>query len=471
MKIFHKLHKIFFAAAAVLTAGLSALTTGCNNASTIGGDLTGDEISIIVDSSFTVTGSSVRTPAVLSRTVTQLLGIVDVEGYGYIRSDFVTQFMPTNAIDTTGITVDDIDAIKLFMNVSRNNFTGDSLALMGLEVYPLTRQLSVPIYSNFDPEGYYDPSDCIASAIYNLAKNSETDSLKRLNYHTLEIGLPIEMGRRFFTEYVERPATYASPSAFANFFPGLYVRNSYGSGRITRVGNTVMKIFYHQNTVNDKGNDTTYYKTGTYFAVTPEIISNNDITLDIDPAVTALVDGGEAIMLAPAGLDVEMRFPGREVIAAFNKGVDGALGVVNRLTMKLPVENVANDYGIGAPTDVLLILRKDRDDFFLNNKLPDNVTSFRATLSTAADGSQSYNFTDMRQYLLDLMAKESVADEDVDFVLVPVAATEESNTDYYGNVTVTLTALNPYVTEPRMTRILLDKAKINFVYSRQSTKF
>ncbi|MCH5327354.1 MAG: hypothetical protein J1E29_09220, partial [Duncaniella sp.] len=64
-----------------------------------------------------------------------------------------------------------------------------------------------------------------------------------------------------------------------------------------------------------------------------------------------------------------------------------------------------------------------------------------------------------------------VTAEDFTFYLMPVTVTLEENQDYYGETNSTLTAITPYVSEPVMTRLLLDKAKINFVYSKQTTNF
>ena len=463
--------KAYIKAATLVIAVLCFIATACDNYNEVGTDLVSDEVAIVADSSFTLTAHSVMSERVLSRTTMQMIGNVQVPEYGYISSDFVTQFMPAIQMDTTYVTPETVDSLKLEMLVSYGGFVGDSMAIMGLEVYPLVKQLETPIFSNFNPEGYYDANNPIGSLVYNLTKSVEPDSIKNNQYYTLSVNLPVEMGRDFYREYLKNPAIFASPIAFAKYFPGLYVKSTYGSGRITRIGNTTMKMFYHQNFVNDNGNDTTIYKVGSYFAVTPEIITNNDIKLDISSSVLDRVAAGDAIMLAPAGMDVELRFPAPEIISAYKAGTAGSLGVVNTLGMRIPVENIENKYNISAPTDVLLVLKKDRDNFFMQNQLPDNKTSFRATLETLADGTQVYAFSDMRQYILDLMSQETVNEEDYTFILMPVNAITESSSDMYGSATVTLTGIAPYVAEPKMTRILVDKSKINFVYSKQTTNF
>ena len=472
MKVIKK--KTMSAIAVVLTAFTMCapgLLTSCNDTSKIGSTLVSDEITIVVDSSFTVSARSIESGAVLSRTVMELLGIIDAPEYGFIKSDFVTQFMPAIELDTTYVKASTIDSLRLVMLVDDGYFTGDSLALMGLEVYPLTKQLEAPIYSNFDPTGYYDPTNKIGSMVYNLTRASVPDSLQDLPYYSLSVGLPREMGQQLFELYVKNPALYASPSEFAKYFPGLYVKNSYGSGRIIRIGNTTMQMFYHKNYVNSKGNDTTTYHSSNYYAVTPEVVTNNNIDLTMAPEVKNRVSAGQALLLAPAGLEVEIAFPGKEIVSAYKNGTKNGLGVVNTLSFELPIENIDNYYDITAPEEVLLILKNKRDDFFLNNELPDGKTSFSTVLGTLSNGSKGYSFADMRKYILDLIDKESISDEDVTFMLVPVTVTSEQSNDYYGGVSSTMTAITPYVTEPKMGRILPEKAKINFVYSLQTTNF
>ena len=466
-----KIKEIQMRLAPALMAATMALgfVTACNEGSEVGNSLVSDEISIVVDSSFTVSAHSVVSDAVLSRTVMQILGVIDVPEFGYMRSDIVTQFMPANTLDTTNVTVADIDSLKLVMLVNEGSFTGDSLALMGLEVYPLVRQLETPIYSNFNPEGYYDTTP-IGSTSYNMSYAFETMTTNG-NYFTVSVDLPVELGRSFFNEYKTNPATFSSPGAFARFFPGLYIRSSYGSGRITRIGSTTMQMYYHRNYVNDQGNDTTVYDVGSYFAVTPEIITNNDITVQLSDGIRQRTAQGQSLLVAPTGLEVEMTFPAEDIIASYRRGTADGIGVINNLTMRIPVETITNEYNIGVPTDVLLVLKKDRDAFFRDNKLPDSMTSFTATATAMSDGTTAYVFDSLRDYLINLMAKDEVTPDDYTFVLVPITVTTETNSDYYGNYTSTVTGIVPYVSAPQMGRIMTENIKINFVYSKQTTNF
>jgi hypothetical protein len=76
----------------------------------------------------------------------------------------------------------------------------------------------------------------------------------------------------------------------------------------------------------------------------------------------------------------------------------------------------------------------------------------------------------MRSYILDLLDKSEITDDDVTFVLCPVTVNTESTTSYY-TTTTSVTSIVPYITSPAMAKILLDKAKIKFAYSTQSKIF
>ena len=116
-----------------------------------------------MDSSFTVSGRSITVDRVQSRTITQLIGLINAKGFGELESEVVCQFMPAASLVTEGVTADDIDSLKLVLLTSKTGFVGDSLAPMGLEVFRLNRQLPSPIYSDLNPTEYYDPSAIIGS--------------------------------------------------------------------------------------------------------------------------------------------------------------------------------------------------------------------------------------------------------------------------------------------------------------------
>ncbi len=455
--------------AAGLMAGSAVLTPSCDDSSDIGNSITQDSVAIIVDTTFTLTGQSVSNSQVLSRSVTQMIGSVDADGFGRISSDIVTQFMPSNVLDTAGIGVNDIDSLRLVMMLNLGEYTGDSVAPMGLEIYPLKRQLPSPIYSDFDPEGYYDSSEKYASLIYNASAVGQPDSVKELSYRMLSVTLPRTVAKDLYAAYLENPATYATPTAFAQVFPGLYIKNSFGNGRVTRIASTTMHLYYHKTYYDESlEKDTTVRRAGNYFAVTPEIVTNNNIRLDIAPEIKARVAQGQTIVMAPAGLDVQFRFPGPEMLQKYRQDIAKGLGVINTVELSIPAEAIENKYGIQPPAYLLMTLTSEKDDFFINNKIPDNKTSFYAAYNSTTG---KYDFTGLRTYFLDLLDKDNVTDADITFTLTPVSVTYESNSSYYYGTTTTVTGVVPYVATPVMARLLIEKSKISLVYSKQTINY
>ncbi len=161
--------------------------------STIGSSIVNDELAVVIDSTFTVTGHSVPNAKIQSRTDVQLLGIIDAKGYGHLSSEFVTQFMPSNALDTVGVTVNDIDSLMLGMVASEGQYVGDSIVPMGIDVYRLKRALPYPIFSNFNPEDYYSPDDLIASKIYNATRLGMPDSIAKVYRNNKQVPIEVKL--------------------------------------------------------------------------------------------------------------------------------------------------------------------------------------------------------------------------------------------------------------------------------------
>lgn len=440
----------------------------CGDTSNIGSSILQDQVEIIMDSSFMASGQSLRNARVQSRTTTQLLGVIEAPEYGQFSSEFVTQFMPSAQIDTTGFSIEDIDSFQYIMAVPNGAYVGDSVLPMGLNVYLLNKQLPSPIYSDFDPTGYYDENP-IASEIYSSTAIHESDSVFGLSYRYIYVNMPLELGQKLYQSYLDDPSSYLSPSEFIKIFPGIYVANSFGSGRVVRIASSIMRLYYHIDGVSaNTGNDTTVYMFGNFYAVTPEIITNNDISYAMSSSLSDMIDQGKSIVVAPTGSDVELVFPALDIINSYKSGA-GSISMINTLTMSIPAIEISNDYGIAPPDNLLLVLKSKRDEFIDNNELPDDETSFYATYDST---NKTYDFTSMRNYVLWLLQKETITADDYTFVLMPVEVTMGTNTSsyYYYYTTTYLETVAPYVQEPAMVELDIENSKIILTYSRQSKR-
>lgn len=460
------LTKLIIAVGVASTIGLWACD---DNVPTLGNSLVDDNTEVVIDSAFTVTGEPVKIDSIQSRTTTQLLGNIYADEYGHFSSDFVTQFMPALQLDTVGTKATDIDSVKLCLQFDRGDLTGDSIVPMGFKVYPLTKQLPSPIFSKLDPTKYYDENNCwtdqtqiyTGNALYN-------DSINKLTTRTVMVKLPREFAVNFYNEYVRHPETFATPQAFTKFFPGLYVKNTFGSGRVINFSKTQIRLFYKRHstvTTNGETRDTVYNVSSTYMAATPEVISDNIIDMSLSQSLLSRINRNETLLVAPAGYEVEMVFPTREILSRYRANA-GDLSVINTLTMSIPVETIENKHGIKPPMNVLIVLSKDKKDFFAKNMITDEKTSFLASYN---ETTKSYDVAGMRDYIITMLSKDDLKAEDYTFTIVPVnVITETSQGSYYSQGQTYVTGIVPFVSGPSMCKLDLKNVKIKFTYSKQT---
>ena len=464
----------------LLCSAVAVAAIACDE-NEIGSSIIDDSTHIVVDSAFTVTGSSEADGKLLSRTVSQLLGVIDSPEYGTLSSDFVSEFMPVSSIDTTGVTVNDIDSLRLELLVQMGNWVGDTITPMRVNVYRLNKNLPYPIHSDFDPTGYYSKSDLLGSASYTVSMLNQKDSLyyedasTRLKhyYREIDVKLPLELGREFFQKYKTNPELYQNPEAFANYFPGIYATTSFGRGRVVQIGGTVLNMFYRKHETLESGSDTTYYLNGSYFGTTPEIVTNNNIRLRSAESLVARVESGEAILQSPGGYNVGMKFPVKDIMNRLNTLKEESSVVLNSVNVSFPVSKIANANGIDIPKYVLFIRASQKDEFFSKIKLPDSVDSFYASYDSTT-GTYSFAMRALFKKFLD-EGKEPT-DDDEDWMLIPVDAGFESSSSsssyyysyYYGSTTSsTLISMTPQISLPSMGKIDLENAKIILTCSKK----
>lgn len=442
---------------------------GCDETnSNIGASLAGNSVEIMVDSSFTLTGRSVPIKAIRPNTSEQMIGCIHVPNFGTLQSDVVTQFLPSTKLDTETFSAENIDSLFLTLRYSRNAYIGDSIAPMGLTVYRLIKPIDSSLNSAFDPEGYYDPKP-LGSVIYNASVLNKP-GVAALTYSDIDVKLPVEFGRELFNAYKEDPANYANGQIFSQkVLNGLYFKNTYGNGRMTLV--SVCGITMHLRKIYTPEGETkpdTVDLEPLYYLVTPEVVTNNNLTYTMSDRLAGMYNDGHTLMVAPLGSEIEFTFPAPEIISAYRRA-DSKYAVVNSLSMTIPVDSIPSGSPIDPPPYALMVLKKDREEFFAKNKLPDGLTSFYSTYD--ADRG-CYSFGSLRNYIISLLDKEEVTPEDYTFSLVPVQVNFEEtvSNSYYGSTSTTESEVLPYLIAPVMGDVRLKDAKIKFSYTLQSQK-
>ena len=282
--------------------------------------------------------------------------------------------------------------------------------------------------------------------------------------------LPDKCGKDLCTMYMENPGIFSVPSEFAKEVPGIYATTSYGNGRVMRITSTSVNLYYSKHTQTAEGNDTIIPYVGSYLGVTPEVTRSNNITYTPSAKLKAMVDAGETIIAAPAGYAAKVTFPAQDNIKKFHAHSDESMAVLNTVTMKIPAVEIANRQGIKPPKNLLLIKASEVDEFFADNKVPDNVYSFYSSYDST---TKSYNFTDLRGYLKAILNGEITEGFD-DFLIIPVDMETESTSDYYsyyyGSSSTSVTKVVPQVSLPSMVKLDMANAKIYVTYSKKDYK-
>lgn len=453
----------FFLLISFIACGIASCDD--ENTTTIGSSLTGSSVVISIDSAYTVSGKTIRVENIRPKSDLLLLGGISIDNYGSLSSNAVAQFLPSTELDTANYSYNNVDSLHLMLRYAPGDYYGDSIAPMGLTVYPLTKLLPSGISSSFDPEGYYDKTPLATTAYNTLSISNPLNSAG--TYHEIHVKLPTSLGRNIFKAFEEHPEYFVNGTTFSeNVFGGIYLKSSFGSGRMTTISSTSLVFYLRKITfVNEEENDTTD-AIHQYMLVTPEVISNSNITYNMSSKLQELEAEGKNLLVAPAGYEMELNFPAKQIVENYRAGGKG-LSVLNSLSMEVPVDSIENNGNVTAPPYLLLILKKDRDEFFAKNKLTDNVSSFYAAYDSS---KHCYSFTGMRNYLLKLLDKEEITEDDFTFSLVPVQVNFEkmTNTSYYSSsVQYTESDIQPYSLGPVMCTVDLTKTKIKLTYSRQ----
>lgn len=454
----------------------TAFLASCSDdMSKIGPALTEGDTSITLDSiSYNLDAHSVINNNFDARSGNLLLGSLDTKEYGKLTCSFVTKLMCATQLSVPDSLMipERVDSCKLLFGISRGDITGDSLTPQKLAVYRLTRQLPANITNSFDPTGYYDPSTPLGTLGFTASLISQSDSafLKSKGFY-IEIPINKELGQEVFKQYKENPEVFQWPQTFAEYFPGIYVNPFFGKGCVSNIKSIFFAVYYHtfkkKTTTVDGETTTEWVRTAAVdypFSSSPEVLSSNNISYVVSDWLTEMAESGKSLLTTPGGYLVRFIFPAEDLIARYKSG-DHNLSLVNNLYFSISAEVIENEYGIGVTPNLLLIKTSEMNDFFANNKLPDQKTSFTATYDAI---NKKYSFSSMREYILNLIDKGNLTPDDVDFTIVPVEITQEVETNPYSGATTTyVTKCTPYTSKPTMTRLHTEDALIVFSFSSQ----
>lgn len=413
-----------------------------------------DLITVYTDT-FQMKASTVRLDSVFAKTSDCLLGEMYDPVYGNIKADVLCQFYCEEGFEFSKEPYNGkIDSVELlifhpYRSSGGLNIYGDSLSPMQLTVYPIDRPLARNFYTNDNPENYSDMQNPFGAATFTAHDFSISDSVRNAvnenGYKTftpyIRIKLPTELGQKFYEETINNPSSFASQDAFNEFFPGIYITNTYGSGCLvkTQGEHIEMHIYYNHAEKDTLGQDSLIFRYE-LFGVSKDIIQINRFE---NHNLDQLLDENDThtYVRAPAGVCTRLVLPTTEISA----NVDINDRYINGFTLELKyLPEDEWDYAYAPPSHLLLLPEDSLITFFEKGSVENYTTSFisyghsessgvTSPYSTSAgynSSTRTYSFGNVSPLLKAHI--DNSPDKDLNLLVIPVNRTPlYSNSAYY----------------------------------------
>lgn len=417
---------------------------------------------------FDVTTESMLSGAVFAKTSVGYLGKFTDPKFGFFESGFMAQL---NCVDNItfpsvydaktnreGIMVrDSIDYAELIFTYS--SYFGDSLNACRMSVYQLDKVLErdpQTYYTNINPNDYYVTDSLLGHKAYTAVDLSLSDSIRNQSDFVPYVRLTLDkkLGERIFRLNRTHPEYFKNSDEFIkNVFKGIYVKSDYGDGTVLYIDQIQLTIAYKCYVKDDNNDilkmhdgvtDSTYYSRRV-FASTKEVIQTNQFK-NSELIEQRAKEPNHTYLKTPAGIYTKATLPINEIAEKLSNDT------INAVKLTFTHYNQQSDYkfGMTAPQNVLLVrakeMEKGENNFFEQNKLTDNKTSYYATVNTA---NNQYTFKNLTRLINTCISEKADAKkkagnswneaqweaENPDWnkvIIVPVTITYDSNKKMIG---------------------------------------
>lgn len=400
---------------------------------------------------FNVFSRSEKIDSISSRSSASYLGsIYDMETEGRLVASFATQFAILENVKyfpnkSSVLSVDEYgnatcDSVLLQLNF--DTYYGDVNTPMKIAIYPLNPKTPLcedsTYYTTTDLKKYIHPDfkdKPIATKVFTAwdrIHGSDPSNTSSSSYPSIRIPLPVSEGRRIMDKYWEyvKDNEGLSPEAHVNrnfddsyhfirnVLPGYYAEIVNGEGVMVRVFVDALYIIYKTRPENSEGGEPV--SSYSIFAGTPEVVQSCQFQrTDVD----RLLDDQSCTWLkTPSGICTEVELPIDDIFSGTHKN-DSISRVMLTLSRYNDDQNV-NQFGI--PQNLLLLRKDDVKNFFKENRLPDEKTSYIASYQT---GENVYAFQNLSQivtyiykdrqnavnvYIKDVLKKDNPTPEEIE---------------------------------------------------------
>ena len=383
---------------------------------------------------------TIKVDSIYAKTINGSLGEYFDPTFGTLNSGFACQFFPAIGFDSTRFIMDmvggKIDSAFLYMTYT---YMGDSLAPMGLTVFPINKPLEKNYYTSVNPQEFAD----MANPITRFTYTASNPNIPYSSYGLLSVPMPVEWAQK----YVDTLKNNKDMSAddFVKMFPGLYLKSTFGSGCMLFMNTSVASSTYD----NAYTQIVVYYRTkepgASYlggdsirkrtliWGVTKEVIQINSYAhTNLD---NLLQDNSTTYLKSPAGVFTEISIPIDSIIQKIGRrqfsSVKLSLSALPRNDWNYSLTFPGLGYpstttGSGIAAKLLLILPDSVKNFFEQQQVANNVTSYATTFTTSTYTYNFNNISNLIRYAIDHKTNDNLK-----LWVIPVRTTW--TTDQYGN--------------------------------------
>ena len=370
---------------------------------------------------------SVQIDSVKAQSTSSYLGsIYDPETNGRLTGNFATQFAimedmayfpPMDSItsrDAEGKPCCD----SVFLQLNFDTYYGDVSTPMKLAIYPL--DMNNPLcedstyYTSTDLRKYIRPgyeNKPIATKVFTAwdrIHGSDPSNSSSGNYPSIRIPMPLSEGNAIMDKYWEylednkglsddKHVNHNFDDSYhfiRNVLPGYYAEIINGEGVMIRVFVDALYLIYNARVLNDSiVEDIPSY---TVFAGTPEVIQSCQFS---QSDIAQLVEDESCTWLkTPAGLCTEVTLPIDDIFSGTHS--NDSISRVELMFSRYNKEQTGEQFGI--PQNLLLLRKTEFNDFFRQNRIPNETTSFLCAFQASYN---TYTFANISQ-LVTFLQKE-----------------------------------------------------------------
>ena len=256
---------------------------------------------------------------------------------------------------------------------------------MKVEVWPLSMDEdkllseSAELYTNTDLWQYVDDSNGpITTKVFTATDYALSDAQRADGNYTdnIRIMLPREIGERIMQKFYSDPNSFRDSYSFIrNVCPGFLFRTVSGTGTMVNLEVCTMNlIFKYKNNPSDEKTLQGLCR----FAATPEVIQSTQFeNSNVDQLIG---NEGYTMLKTPAGICTELILPINDIYKGHeNDSISRASLTLTRINNQDKELDV--NYAFGIPKNLLLVRKKDFENFFKNNQVSDSQKSYTTSFN------------------------------------------------------------------------------------------